>query len=90
MDMCFYDFFFFYAAAKIIANLGNPYDFQQYSYHVESLGLQLGYLPPFPYPAWSFGLIYPLALAPAATSAALMTGISLLLCFLRVLEPYQV
>ncbi len=78
--MFLYDFFFFYAAAKIIADAGNPYDFYQYSSYVESLGLKLGYLPPFPYPAWSLGLIYPLAMAPFPISAAILTCASLILC----------
>jgi hypothetical protein len=78
--MFLYDFFFFYAAAQIIADSGNPYDFYQYSNYVESLGLKISSLRPFPYPAWSLGLIYPLAMAPFSISAFILGGISILLC----------
>ncbi len=76
--MFFSDFYFFYAAAKMVSTGGNPYDFEDYFNYLLSVGGSTGHK--FPYPAWSIGVIYPLGIWDFTTSLVILTSLSIFLC----------
>jgi hypothetical protein len=76
--MLFSDFYFFYAAAKMVAVGGNPYIFEDYYHYLLSVGGSTGHR--FPYPVWSIGVIYPLGFWDFTTSLVVLTALSIFLC----------
>ncbi len=86
----FYDFYYFWAASRLVTEGESCYDYQAYAALVHQAGFPFDEQPaPFPYPPWTLPLIYPLGLFEFKTSAALFFIFSLItisICVLLVVR----